>query len=157
MATNILNSRFSSLEVHEKEDIIQNVFSKLLNGGLRNFRGATGYEFLGYFKIIVTNEANTFLTSVNRNKTLSLDDENGMTLDVPSETTRPDRLFEKKEMLGLIGAAIQEYPLEDRQLFLLKARGHKDKEVSAILGLPMGTVASKYNRIVEKLRKDLGE
>lgn len=93
IAMNILNSGFSSIEAHEKDDIIQNVFSKLFNSGLRNFRGTTKYEFLAYFKTIVTNEAKTFLKAdKNKHAALSLDDEDAGPTDIPTETTRPDRL-----------------------------------------------------------------
>ncbi len=53
IAMNILNRRVGGLSLEEKEDIIQNTFSKLLKGGLKNFRGSSGYEFLAYFRRIV--------------------------------------------------------------------------------------------------------
>ena len=53
IAMNILNRRLGDLSLDEKEDIIQNTFSKLLKGGLKNFRGSTMYEFLAYFRRIV--------------------------------------------------------------------------------------------------------
>ena len=76
IAMNILNRRLGDLSLDEKEDIIQNTFSKLLKGGLKNFRGSTMYEFLAYFKRIVMNEALTYLKSGRERKdTVSLDQE----------------------------------------------------------------------------------
>ena len=47
-----------------------------MKGGLKNFRGSTGYEFLAYFKRIVMNEAFTYLKSgKGRKETVSLDQE----------------------------------------------------------------------------------
>ncbi len=63
VAMNILNRAVPDLSPQEKEDIIQNTFSKLLKGGLKNFRGSTRYEFLAYLKQIVLNEARTYLSS----------------------------------------------------------------------------------------------
>lgn len=55
MAMNIPNSRFWNIIEHEKEDIVQIVFMKLKQSGLRDFRGASKYEFLAYFNQIVRN------------------------------------------------------------------------------------------------------
>src|SRR5271157_2244176 len=74
IAMNILNRRLADLSLDEKEDIIQNTFSKLLKGGLKNFRGSTRYEFLAYFRRIVVNEALTCLKSGReREDAVSLD------------------------------------------------------------------------------------
>src|SRR5208337_5572132 len=74
IAMNMLGRRLGDLSVDEKEDIIQNTFSKLLKGGLKNFRGSTMYEFLAYFRRIVLNEALTYLKSGRAWKdTVSLD------------------------------------------------------------------------------------
>ncbi len=72
IAMNILNRRLGDLSLDEKEDIIQNTFSKLLKGGLKNFRGSTVYEFLAYFRRIVMNEALTYLKSKRGGKIPSL-------------------------------------------------------------------------------------
>jgi DNA-directed RNA polymerase specialized sigma24 family protein len=38
----------------------------------------------------------------------------------------------------------------------MKMEGYKDREIADILGISPGTVASKYSRIKEKVKKLLG-
>ena len=37
----------------------------------------------------------------------------------------------------------------------MKAKGYKEKEISDLLGIPEGTVASSYSRIIAKLKNAL--
>jgi tetratricopeptide (TPR) repeat protein len=52
---------FRSLEPEIQEDLFQDVFAALLNGGLKGFRGSTGHEFRWYLKTIAQNEAKNCL------------------------------------------------------------------------------------------------
>ena len=61
IAIQILNKNYPILSPDENDNIIQNIFIKLTNGGLSNFNGATVYEFLAYFRKIAANEAFTWL------------------------------------------------------------------------------------------------
>jgi DNA-directed RNA polymerase specialized sigma24 family protein len=64
---------------------------------------------------------------------------------------------ESNELFQLINKALSDYPLETKQVFLMKVEGHKDREVADVLGIPMGTVASQYSRTKERLRQLLNE
>ncbi len=157
-ALRILNDKFQNIPEHEKEDVIQNVFIKLLRNGLRNFNGISSYEFFAYFKKIVVNEALTWLKSPTiRNRLISLDhkrefeDTELPSFYTPSQNPSLDNIVEIEQFLRLIDEMLKEYPMLDRQIFLLKAQGHKDKEIANILKVPMGTVASKYARMKEKV------
>ena len=55
--------------------------------------------------------------------------------------------------MTFIAKTLKEYALIDQEIYLLKLRGHMDKEVSAILDIPMGTVAVKYARVKKKLKE----
>lgn len=144
MAMNILNSKFPNLSSDDKDDVVQNVFVKLHKGGLENFHGDLKYEFLAYFKTIVINTAKSHYSYIARKK------------EEPFEDTMPtpENPHDETETIQKI---LKEFPMEDRQIVLLKSAGHKDKEVAEMLRIPMGTVASKYSRIKEKLRKLLHE
>lgn len=161
MAMNILNGRFSGTSVHEKEDIIQNVFVKLIKGGLNNFRGTSKYEFLSYFKRIVHNEALSLVSSIKNNITSlnqNRETEEGELppFEVPDENPGQENTAAAMEVLNIIRNILKEYPLEDQQIFLMKLEGAKDKEIADILKISMGTVASKYSRIKDRLRTILG-
>ena len=163
IAMNILNRRLGDLSLDEKEDIIQNTFSKLLKGGLKNFRGSTMYEFLAYFRRIVLNEALTYLKSGREWKdTVSLDREKesdqpelpqSEAYDVNEEAYAGAK---KYEQLHIIHMVLERSPVETKQVVLMKMEGYKDREIADILGISPGTVASKYSRIKERARKLLG-
>jgi RNA polymerase sigma factor (sigma-70 family) len=163
MADNIIR-KFSDLALHDRENIIQNVFIKLFKGGLNNFQGSTKYEFFKYFKTIVIHEGISYLKSEGKDKgdiSLNGEDSEGLSLKdlIPNRDplSRPDLTAEGKEILGFIQKAMVEFPLLDQQIFWMKVQGYKDKEIKKILGIPLGTVASKYSRIRTKIIEILGE
>lgn|GEM_PF-441367 len=163
IADNILQ-KFSDMELSDREDIIQNVFIKLLRGGLSNFKGTTKYEFLKYFKTIVINEAVSYLKSNKNEKSLvSLDDEQAEGISIvdmiPNDDplSRPDVVAEEKDALDAIRRIVETFPLLDQQIFWMKLKGQKDEEIAKILHVASGTVASKYSRLKEKIKNVLEE
>ena len=167
MAENILR-KFSDLSFHDRENVIQNVFVRLLKGGLSNFQGSTKYEFFKYFKRIVINEAISYLESGGRDKKdVSLNgDVNGENSEgpplklkdlIPNHGPRPDLVAEEREYLDRMKKIMEKFPLLDQQIFFMKIDGYKDEEVKKILDIPLGTVASKYSRIRSKIMEELGE
>jgi RNA polymerase sigma factor (sigma-70 family) len=163
MAENILR-KFSDLAPQDRENIIQNVFVRLLKGGLSNFQGSTKYEFFKYFKTIVINEGISYLKSEGKDKgNVSLNDEDseGLSLKdfIPNQDplSRPDLTAEGKEALNIIQKCMESFPLLDQQIFWMKLQGYKDEEIRKILEIPLGTVASKYSRIRTKIIGVLGE
>jgi RNA polymerase sigma-70 factor (ECF subfamily) len=151
VAIQFLNYRYSSLTTDEHHDILQNVFVKLAHGGLSNFKGATTYEFIAYFKRIIKNEAFTWLKQrKRREREISIDQENDPEDDSPSppilsdNRLRPDKAVEIK---NLFERSLSGLSLEEKRIFLYKLEEFKDKEIADIMGIPMGTVASRYNRM----------
>lgn len=160
VATSMLNRAVPDLSPQEKEDIIQNTFSKLLKGGLKNFRGSTRYEFLAYLKQIVLNEARTYLRSERdwRGR-LSLDQDRDLDgLGSAQATTdsggeRYTAGTKRDEQMQIIKTVLEGAPLETRQVLLMKMEGYKDREIADILGISLGTVASRYARVKEKIKE----
>ncbi len=147
--------------IDNHDDIVQRTFTNLISFGLKNFKGTTKYEFLPYFKTIVRNEALRCIDDQKRRRTDSLhndhvESEGGSAVfDIPDPDSgaRPDRKVEAKELVTFLAKTLKEYALIDQEVYLLKLRGHMDREISAILDIPMGTVAVKYARIKNKLRE----
>ena len=159
---NILSRRLADLSLDEKEDIIQNTFSKLLKGGLKNFRGSTVYEFLAYFRRIVMNEALTYLKSGRGwEDTISLDQEADRDqpqlpqLEVHDGNVEAYAGAKTREQLNIIQMVLEGSPIETKQVVLMKMEGYKDREIADIVGISPGTVASKYSRIKERIKKVL--
>lgn len=163
MAENILR-KFSDIASHDRENIIQNAFIKLFRGGLSNFQGSTKYEFFKYFKTIVIHEGISYLKSEGKDKgniSLNGEDSAGVSLKelIPNQDplSSPDLIAEGKEALKIIQKVMEGFPLLDQQIFWMKLQGYKDEEIKKILGIPLGTVASKYSRIRTKIVEALGE
>jgi len=161
VAENIIR-KFTNLASYDRENIIQNVFVKFLRGGLEDFQGTTKYEFLKYFKKIVINEGISYFKSQRRSKEeISLNGEvlEGLYLKElisdPNPYSRPDLTVEEKEALNLIATVLKVFPLADQQIFIMKFKGYKDEEIKEILGVPLGTIASKFSRIKTKMAEEL--
>lgn len=164
IAMNILARKLGNLSLEEKEDIVQNTFSKLLSGGLKSFRGSTRYEFLAYFKRIVTNEAFSYLKSGKELKNaVSLDQETDCGqlelrgLAVRDGNREPYAGAKKHEQLRTITTVLEGSTVETKQMILMKIEGYKDREIADILGISPGTVASRYARIKARVKKLLDD
>lgn len=68
-----------------------------------------------------------------------------------SDTDRSDDAIVLRQAMAILG-------VEERQIVVLHAvTGLRHREIAQVLGLPLSTVLSKYNRALGKLRKSLAE
>jgi RNA polymerase sigma-70 factor (ECF subfamily) len=68
----------------------------------------------------------------------------------------PEGEAEQKEVLRALSHCFQELSLPDQQVFMMRAvREESYQDITKILNLPQGTVASKYNRAKEKIKECL--
>ena len=68
----------------------------------------------------------------------------------------PEGEAERKEVLRALSHCFQELSLLDQQVFMMRAmREESYQDITKILNLPQGTVASKYNRAKEKIKECL--
>jgi len=145
------------------DDVTQQVFIKLWKTGLRDFRGANRYQFLSYLKLITINEAKTyFRLTAGHSKEISLDQDPSSGdpspgTEIPSGAPNPEEQTVAKADVDRLAKHLQELSLDHQQIFLMKAKGYKDREIAELLGIPGGTVASSFSRIVERLKKALIE
>jgi RNA polymerase sigma factor (sigma-70 family) len=144
------------------DDVAQQVFIKLWKAGLKDFRGTSRFQFLSYLRLITINEAKTYLRSrIRENSEVSIDqdavsgDNVKSITEITSEDPGPERTAIARQGIGILAIQLRALSLEHQQIFLLKAKGYTDNEIGKILGIPDGTVASSYSRIIERLRKGL--
>jgi RNA polymerase sigma factor (sigma-70 family) len=144
------------------DEVTQRVFIKLWKVGLRDFRGTNRYQFLSYLKQITINEAKTFLRStvirkgeVSLNQNPSAGDDVRSMTDIVSRAPDPEEITMVTERMEILANHLHDLPLEHQQIFLMKAKGYKNREIGDILGIPDGTVASSYSRIIERLKNAL--
>lgn len=160
IVSGILRRSYSSTSRDDQDDIIQNVFCKLVKSGLSSFQGTTGYEFIRYLQQITVHEASSYRRqNLRHDSTASLDQEHGTNTDGQSlhhllqdNRLRPDTIATVND---LYRTAMAHLSIRDRQILLYKIEGYKDREIAELLGLPIGTVATNYNRIKTLLKQTL--
>ena len=151
--------KFANLSRAEKEDLFQDVWVSLLEGGLRAFRGptdrgSTEHVFRAYLATTTKNEAKDYLRWQGRRLEVldpSLLDEGEKADPSPG----PDDIVAYKELLERLRLCVQALPLDDQEIFWMRWRGYSYKESTETLDLPLGTVAVKYYRAKKKIKECL--
>jgi len=84
--------------------------------------------------------------------TVSLDER----IHMPSSTLNPEELFLKKARSDELRAAVEELPLEFREVVVLRElEGLSYKEIASVLSIPLGTVMSRLTRARARLQQRL--
>jgi RNA polymerase sigma-70 factor (ECF subfamily) len=154
-----LLQKFRNLEREALDDLFQDVFTALLNGGLKSFRGSSEHEFRAYLKTITENEAKNCLRKHGRKFEVfeqPVDSTEGGDLLLSFESFAdlspgPEELTISLEIRTKLAGCIQQIQRVDQEIFWMRERGLAYKEITETLGLPHGTVASKYYRAKEAL------
>jgi RNA polymerase sigma factor (sigma-70 family) len=146
--------KFRGLERETQEDLFQDVFAVLLDGGLESFQGSTEHEFRWYLKTITENEAKSCLRKHGRRmeEPFAIGDDGR---DFADSSPGPEALAGGRETGIKLGACIRQIPLIDQEIFWMRERGLDYKRITQALGLPQGTVASKYHRAKEAIAECL--
>jgi RNA polymerase sigma factor (sigma-70 family) len=153
---------FRSLEPEMQEDLFQDVFAVLLNGGLEGFRGSTEHEFRWYLKTITQNEAKNCLRRHGRRFEVfdSLGPRNdaatnaasgAVSFDFADSSPGPEDLVGQHEIRARLNNCIAQIPRVDQEIFWMREKGLDYHCITQTLGLAHGTVASKYHRAKEAI------
>lgn len=132
----------------EAEDLVQETYVKALKG-FSSFQPGTNFRAWIY-RIL----RNTFLTSrtgLRATATVPLDEEDG--LEIPSSAGTPESLFIDHAQEQLLQGAIEELPVNFREVLLLcEVEEMSYQEIAETLSVPMGTVMSRLSRARKALR-----
>ena len=142
----------------DADDILSDALATLYAGGLARFRGETVPELVGFLKAVVRNRAIDFLKE--RNKWAPTAGGHTEESVVPSAGRDPfdtSSGIADEECLEFLRQEVEKLKREDRELYLMKARGLKEREIAEQTGRPPGTVASQIARLLERLRLRLRE
>ena len=137
----------------EAEDLVQETYAKALKG-FPSFRLGTNFRAWMY-RIL----RNTFLTSrtgLKAKVTLSLDSEEEEPPELPVEDNTPETLLMERSNLELLQRAIDELPVDFREILLLcDLEEMSYQEIAETLSIPVGTVMSRLSRARKTLRSSL--
>lgn len=130
----------------DAEDVMHDTFIKTYTSAI-TYKPAG--KPLSWILTIVRNLAYNKIRAGKVNEDLSQYEDYAMTDELVDETgIITDRMLLKQAMSIL--------DFEERQIFVLHAAtGLKHKEIADILDLPIGTVLSKYNRALKKMRNEI--
>ena len=132
----------------DADDIIADALASLYVGSLAHFRGATSGELVAFLRTIVRNRAIDVLKHRNR----------WIPTASPGEGAAPEPEalgVADDECMEFLRQAVAALKREERELYLMKARGLKEREIAEQTGRPPGTVASQIARLLERLRAGL--
>lgn len=122
---------------YDAEDAMQSVYLKIKRGIHTYSPGTNGTAW------ILQIAKNHALTELNRYK---------VTAEL-METQEASYDFEYNTITDVMKKVLSE---DEQQIIILHVLwGYKHREIGEVLGIPTGTVTSKYKRSIEKLKKEL--
>jgi RNA polymerase sigma-70 factor (ECF subfamily) len=132
---------------HDAEDAVQDAYLRAFKS-FRRFHGTEGRAWL------LTVVRNTCYTRLGRHRgqpsATSFDDR---LHDEGSDAMNPERLFLQKVTGEMLRSALEDLPVESREVVVLRElEGCSYKEIAVITGSPLGTVMSRLARARERLR-----
>jgi RNA polymerase sigma factor (sigma-70 family) len=141
------------LPAADAEDVLAEALTALYSGGLAQFRGETVAELIGFLKAVVRHRALDRLKRQRRWTSSDAASQRHAAVD-PSDVAAS---VADDECVEFLRQAVQNLARSERELYLMKAQGLKEREIAAQTGRPPGTVASQIARLLERLRSALRE
>ncbi len=134
----------------EAEDLVQETYAKALKG-FSSYQPGTNFKAWMY-KIL----RNTFLTSrtgLKATATVPLDSDDVDEENLPRVQETPESILLQRSDRHLVQDALAQLPVPYREVLLLcEFEEMSYQEISATLGVPMGTVMSRLSRARRTLR-----
>ena len=136
----------------EAEDLVQETFVKALKG-FSSFQAGTNFRAWMY-RIL----RNTFLTSrTGLKQMVSFDDEEGAVPE-PAAPDNPESLLFAQANEEELRRALDQLPVAHREIILLcDVEEMSYKQISELVGIPIGTVMSRLSRARQAMRGLLRE
>jgi RNA polymerase sigma factor (sigma-70 family) len=145
-------------DVHDAEDILQDVFYKLVeaNSLLMPIDHVTGWLFQVARNRIVDFFRKKTPEPLDRGFESDDDDRSALEELLPSPDAGPDALYMRKLLLDAFAAALAELPAEQRDVFIAhEVDGRSFKEQAARTGVGVNTLLSRKRYAVQHLRRRL--
>jgi RNA polymerase sigma-70 factor (ECF subfamily) len=144
-------ARWLTRNDHDAEDLVQEAYLR----AYKFFDRCQGEHARPWLLAVVRNTCYTWLKQHRAHELTTSFDENihGPT----SDADNPEKLLLQKATRQLLHEALEELPIEFREVVVLRElEGFSYKEIAAIVDIPMGTVMSRLTRARGRLQQCLG-
>jgi RNA polymerase sigma factor (sigma-70 family) len=146
----------------DSDDVLSDALTALYAGGLVQFRGGTIAELIAFLKAVVRNRAIDFLKERSKWVSTESPTEGGAGGELVARPVSRDPLdvasgIADDECVEFLRQEVAKLKKEDQELFLMKARGLKEREIVEQTGRPPGTISSQIARLLDRLRTSLRE
>ena len=135
----------------EAEDLVQDVFVRLTRrGGLGDVTNLSGYIFETAASVLQDRARRRHVRAADAHDIFDNERHAG-------EDFAPDRVFDGKERLSRVGAALLELPERTRHIFVLRRlEGMRYNDIASQLGISVSAVEKHMQRAVAFLTQRLG-
>lgn len=141
-------ARWLTRNDHDAEDVVQEAYLR----AYRFFGGFHGGDGRSWLLAIVRNTCYTWLQQ-NRRPSMALDEDMP---ELDNSKSNPETLLLRNVDGQMLRQAIEELPAEFREAIVLRElEGLSYKEISAVTGVPLGTVMSRLARARNRLQQAL--
>jgi RNA polymerase sigma-70 factor (ECF subfamily) len=139
-------ARWLTRSDEDARDVVQDAYVR----ALRFFSSLRGDDARGWLLAIVRNAWYARLSSRLKTQPEVVYDE--MTDHRAEEAPNPEALAIRRETIERVREAIEQLPVDFREVLVLReVEGLAYKEISAVVGIPIGTVMSRLARARERL------
>ena len=143
-------ARWLTRNDHDAEDLVQEAYLRAFKS-FDSFRGGDGRAWL---LTIVRNTCYTWLRQNRAEDLTELFDEEIHTLE--RDSSNPETLLLETADAQLLGQALEELPVEFREVLVLRElEGMSYREIADLMSVPVGTVMSRLARGRERLQRQL--
>lgn len=143
------------LSTADVDDVLADSLASLYRSGLSQFRGETVPQLLAFLKTVIRNRALDALKEGRKWPSSVLDPEETEGAGTSPGTVDVSHSIADEECLEFLRQEVARLRREDRELYLMKARGLKEREIVEQTGRPPGTVSSQIARLLDRLRSAL--
>jgi RNA polymerase sigma factor (sigma-70 family) len=130
---------------HASEEILQDLFLELLAG---KFKSTEGGALKAWLFTVAKNRGLNYHKKNSREVKIDLS-------DFSSSVDLENQVIEKN-LLRRLSKAVQSLPPDLQETWNLRKSGLDYQEIATTLSIPVGTVKSRFSRLVEYLRKEFG-
>jgi RNA polymerase sigma factor (sigma-70 family) len=143
-------ARWLTRNEHDAEDMAQESYLR----AFKFFEGFHGTDARAWLLAIVRNTCYTWLQQNRGRETMASFDEEIHTIE--NEASNPARLVLKSDDREVLKEALEELPVEFREVVVLRDLEELSyKQVAEIANIPLGTVMSRLARARERLKRIL--